>query len=61
MLGLRPSDENEPSYQKYSAAAELLLEVADVRANDEAVQKWVPIGKERRERWRRPVDRGGIA
>jgi hypothetical protein len=61
MLGPRPFDETDPSYRKYSAGADLLLEVAGVGENDEVVQKWVPIGEERRERWRRPVNRGGIA
>jgi hypothetical protein len=34
--------------------------VAGIEENDNPVQKWEG-GEERRERWRRPVDRGGIA
>jgi hypothetical protein len=35
--------------------------VAGIEENDKTVQKWVLVGEERRERWRRPVDRDGIA
>ena len=57
MLELRPADGDHPNYRKYSAGAALLLEVANVERDDEAVQKWVPIGEDRRARWRRLVDR----
>jgi hypothetical protein len=32
----------------------MLLEVAGVDEDDERVQRWVPVGRERRDRWRRP-------
>ncbi|MGI5233781.1 hypothetical protein [Actinoallomurus sp. CA-142502] len=54
MLGLRPADEADPNYTRYDGGAELLLEVADVDRDDKRVQEWVPVGVERRNRWRRP-------
>jgi hypothetical protein len=61
MLGLRPADGDHPNYRKYSAGAALLLEVVNLGEDVEAVHEWVLIGEDRRARWRRPVNRGGIA
>lgn len=54
ILGLRPADEADPSYGRYDGGAELLLEVAGVDRDDKRVREWVPVGAERRSRWRRP-------
>lgn len=63
LLGTRPADEHDPRHRQRTAGAEMLLDAAGVRTEDraEAVRQWVPIGEERRERWRHPVNRGGIA
>lgn len=61
MLGLRPADQHDPHHGKYSAGAGLLLELACVPEDDPAIQEWIPVGAERRARWRCPANRGGIA
>lgn len=57
MLGLRPRDENDPYHAKYTAAAQLLLELAGVPERAPEVQRWVRVGAERSARWRRPEQR----
>jgi hypothetical protein len=54
LLGSRPPDPTDPRHTQRSAGAELLLEVAGVREDDPRVRAWVPVGAERRDRWRHP-------
>lgn len=60
MLGLRPDDdEADPYHVKYTAAAGLLLELAGTAEDAPEVQRWVPVGAKRRDRWRRPEPQRG--
>jgi hypothetical protein len=56
LLGTRPDDDHDPRHRQHSAGAgaEMLLELAQTPEDDPKVQRWVPIGAERRTRWRRP-------
>lgn len=60
ILGTRVEDEYDPRHKGFTAAAAMLLEVAGLCEDDERVQQWIAVGRERRERHRsRPEpDRG---
>lgn len=54
LLGVRPDNEHDPRHRQATAGARMLLEAADVAEDDERVREWMPVGAERRVRWRKP-------
>jgi hypothetical protein len=57
---MRPPDETDPRHRQQNAGAEMFLELADVREEAPEVQAWVPVGRKRHVRWRRPEQPRGI-
>lgn len=54
LLGGRPPDQGDPRWTQRTFAAELLLELAGLTVDDPQVQRWIPIGAERRAHGLRP-------
>jgi hypothetical protein len=60
ILGVRVDGEHDARYIGRTAGGEMLLELAGVEANDERVQRWVAVDRDRRE-WRRCAQSLGAA